>query len=91
METVKFKDIDITDLIWSLTFQEEISNEYIIGNAISTQANITVYNKDNLIDDIVDYPFSINGKMYTAYTQPEKWTRKLELTLYDNMLKFNTA
>lgn len=91
METVKFKDIDITDMIWSLSFQEEISKEYVIGNAISTQVNLTVYNKDNLISDIMDYPFLIDGKTYTAYAQPEKWTSKLELTLYDSMLKFNIS
>lgn len=90
METIRFKDIDITNLVTSLSFQEEISNEYILGNAIATQANITVDNTDGLIKDILDYPFSINGKLYMAYEKPEKWTGKIELVLYDSMLKFST-
>ena len=89
METIKFKGQDITGLVTSLSYQEEISNEYLLGNAIATQVNITINNKDGLIKDILDYPFSIDDKIYMAYEKPERYTGKMELVLYDNMLRFN--
>lgn len=89
METIKFKGQDIIGLVTSLSYQEEISNEYLLGNAIATQVNITINNKDGLIKDILDYPFSIDDKIYMAYEKPERYTGKMELVLYDNMLRFN--
>ena len=51
METIKFKGQDITGLVTSLSYQEEISNEYLLGNAIATQVNITINNETNIFSN----------------------------------------
>lgn len=91
MENVILNGNDITHLVTSFEVYEEMDNEHIIGNAVSTQIKIKLRNKDIQLTDQLDYPFYIGNKAYIVYEKPEKWTGVISLTLYDKMILANRA
>ena len=80
-------DNDVTELCTSFEVYEEM--ESLIGNSVSTQVKISLINKDNLLANLLDYPFIINNKSYLVYSKPERWTKEISLTLYDLMIEMN--
>lgn len=80
-------DNDVTQLCTSFEVYEEM--ESLIGNSVSTQVKISLINKDNLLANLLDYPFIINNKSYLVYSKPERWTKEISLTLYDLMIEMN--
>lgn len=80
-------DNDVTELCTSIEVYEEM--ESLIGNSVSTQVKISLFNEDNLLASLLDYPFIFNNKSYLVYSKPEKWTKEVSLTLYDLMIKAN--
>ena len=93
MENILVNNKDITDLVTSFEQYDEINTDEnsIIGNAASTQIKLTLKNKDNQLDDLLDYPFMIGNKTYIVYEKPEKWTKSIAVTLYDRMILSNIA
>lgn len=91
MEKVTVNNVDITDLITSFEVYEEMDRDFIIGSAVSTQIKVKLRNRDNLLQDLMDYPFVIGNKTYIIYEKPEKWTQSISVTLYDKMILSNIA
>lgn len=91
MEKVTVNNVDITDLITSFEVYEEMDRDFIIGSAVSTQIKVKLRNRDNLLQDLMDYPFVIGNKTYIIYEKPEKWTQSISVTLYDKMIFSNIA
>lgn len=89
MEKVYVNNVDITDMITSFEVYEEMDNDLIIGNAVSTQIKIKLKNKDNQFEGLLDYPFVIGNKTYIVYEKPSRWTKTILLTLYDKMTLTN--
>lgn len=89
MENISVNGIDITDLVMSFEYYEELVQDVIIGNAVSTQIKLKLKNKDNELDGMLDYPFLIGNKTYEVYQKPEKWTKIISITLYDQMINSN--
>lgn len=87
MNSIVVNNIDITDLCTSFQMYDEM--ERLIGNALSTEIKITMKNKDSQLNELLDYPFIIDGKTYLVYEKPERWTNTISLTLYDLMSKGN--
>ena len=85
--SIVVNNIDVTELCTSIEIYEEM--ELLIGNSVSTQIKIKLINEDNLLADLLDYPFIFNNKSYLVYSKPEKWTSEISLTLYDLMIKAN--
>lgn len=90
MENISVNGVDITDLVLSFESYDELTEETIIGNAVSTQIKLKIKNKDNELEGLLGYPFLIGDKTYLAYEKPEKWTKVISLTLYDYMILANT-
>lgn len=91
MEKVTVNNVDITELITSFEVYEEMDRDLIIGSAVSTQIKVKLRNRDNLLQDLMDYPFVIGNKTYIVYEKPEKWTQSISVTLYDKMILSNIA
>lgn len=91
MENIYVNGIDITSLVSSLEFFDEMEQDKVIGCALSTQVKLKLKNKDNLLDQLMDYPFVIGNKSYYVYDKPEKWTKNISVTLYDKMIFTNIA
>jgi len=89
MEKIIVNGIDISSLVFSFQSYEEMDKEHLIGNAVSTQIKLTLFNKDNQLKNIIDYPFIIGNKSYIVYEKPEKYTNIMSVTLYDYMLITN--
>ena len=91
METVKINNIDISSLVISFETYEEMSKDRIIGSTVSKQIKLKIKNKDNSLKGLLDYPFLIGNNSYIVYERPEKWTKLINVTLYDKMILFNRA
>jgi len=89
MDTIKINDVDISSFVSSLEFMSEIDEQYIIGNAVAEQVNMTVRNENDLLKDLIDHPFLIGNKTYVIYEKPERWTNRMDFVLYDLMIKTN--
>ena len=89
MDKVIVNGKDITSLVFSFQTYEEMDKEHLIGNAVSTQIKLTLFNKDNQLKELLDYPFIIGNKSYIVYEKPEKYTNIMSVTLYDYMLLTN--
>lgn len=91
MDNVFINGNDITDYITSFEEYNEMEEDKLIGNAVSTQIKIKLKNKDNQLKELIDYPFVIGDKTYIVYEKPEKWTNIISVTLYDKMILTNIA
>lgn len=91
MEHIIVNNVDITDLITSFEVYEEMDRDMIIGSAVSTQIKLKLRNRDNQLQNFLDYPFIIGNKTYLVYEKPEKWTQNISVTLYDKMILSNIA
>ena len=91
MENVIVNNQDITSHVTSFETFEEMEKDHLIGNTVSTQIKLSLKNKDNLLNNLLDYPFIIGTKEYIVYEKPEKWTKIVKLTLYDKMILLNKA
>ena len=91
MENVIVNNQDITSHVTSFETFEEMEKDHLIGNTVSTQIKLSLKNKDNLLNNLLDYPFIIGTKEYIVYEKPEKWTKVVKLTLYDKMILLNKA
>lgn len=91
MENVFVNENDITDYITSFEIYDEMEEDKIIGNAVSTQIKLKLINRDSQLNNLIDYPFSIGNKMYFVFEKPEKWTSTISVTLYDKMILTNIA
>ena len=89
MLDIKVNNIDISDRITSIESYYELPSDKLIGTISSLQIKLTVKNEDNLLNDLMDYPFIIDGNTYYIYERPEKWTKTVSLTLYDGVFKSN--
>lgn len=89
MENVIVNGVDITNFITNFEVYEEMDKSLLIGNAVSTQIKIKLKNKDNQLQELIDYPFIIDDKTYIVYEKPEKWTNIISVTLYDEMILTN--
>lgn len=91
MENVIVNNQDITSHVTSFETFEEMEKDHLIGNTVSTQIKLSLKNKDNLLNNLLGYPFIIGTKEYIVYEKPEKWTKVVKLTLYDKMILLNKA
>lgn len=91
MKNVVVNNIDITNFVTSFEEYNEMDNGMIIGSAVSTQIKIKLKNKDDQLKELLDYPFIIGDKTYIIYERPEKWTKSISLTLYDQMILSNIS
>lgn len=89
MENVIVNGVDITNFVTNFEVYEEMDKSLLIGNAVSTQIKIKLKNKDNQLQELIDYPFIIDDKTYIVYEKPEKWTNIISVTLYDEMILTN--
>lgn len=91
MENVIVNGIDITKYVTSFEQYDEMEDDKLIGNTVSTQIKVILKDKDNQLKDLLDYPFIIGNKTYIVYDKPEKWTSTISVTLYDKMVLTNIA
>ena len=89
MMNIKVNNIDISDRITSIESYYELPSDKLIGTIASLQIKLTVKNEDDLLNELMDYPFIIDGNTYYVYERPEKWTKTISLTLYDGVFKSN--
>lgn len=91
---IKCGTVDISDRLLSYKRTIQFPDLKLIGNAPSAMVKLTLINDDGALNSILDNPFTIiestvvSGTFYVK-EKPEKYTKKLELELYDNMSKLD--
>lgn len=91
---IKCGTVDISDRLLTYKRTIQFPDLKLIGNAPSAMVKLTLINDDGALNSILDNPFTIiestvvSGTFYVK-EKPEKYTKKLELELYDNMSKLD--
>ena len=91
--------VEITDLVVSLNSSNSMQEDRLLGNTPSMMLDLDLNNTDGVLSDCAGNTFLIDLKEadstgiptqeFIVQEAPEKYTKKLSLTLYDVMIKFN--
>lgn len=88
---------DLTDRITEFKASIKTQNDRIIGNVPSQMVDMTIDNSDGYIKDIDNIIFAIdatdedgrNSRYFLVQKAPEKYTKKISLTLFDLSILLN--
>ena len=91
--------VEITDLVVSFNSSNSMQEDRLLGNTPSMMLDLDLNNTDGVLSDCAGNTFLIDLKEadsteiptqeFIVQEAPEKYTKKLSLTLYDAMIKFN--
>jgi hypothetical protein len=91
--------VEITDLVVSFNSSNSMQEDRLLGNTPSMMLDLDLNNTDGVLSDCAGNTFLIDLKEadsagiptqeFIVQEAPEKYTKKLSLTLYDVMIKFN--
>ena len=91
--------VEITDLVVSFNSSNSMQEARLLGNTPSMMLDLDLNNTDGVLSDCAGNTFLIDLKEadsmviptqeFIVQEAPEKYTKKLSLTLYDVMIKFN--
>ena len=91
--------VEITDLVVSVNSSNSMQEDRLLGNTPSMMLDLDLNNTDGVLSDCAGNTFLIDLKEadsteiptqeFIVQEAPEKYTKKLSLTLYDAMIKFN--
>ena len=91
--------VEITDLVVSFSSSNSMQEDRLLGNTPSVMLDLDLNNIDGVLSDCAENTFLIDLKEadsnviptqeFIVQEAPEKYTKKLSLTLYDVMIKFN--
>lgn len=91
--------VEITDLVVSFSSSNSMQEDRLLGNTPSVMLDLDLNNIDGVLSDCAGNTFLIDLKEadstgiptqeFIVQEAPEKYTKKLSLTLYDVMIKFN--
>ena len=91
--------VEITDLVVSFNSSNSMQEDRLLGNTPSVMLDLDLNNTDGVLSDCAGNTFLIDLKEadstglptqeFIVQEAPEKYTKKLSLTLYDVMIKFN--
>lgn len=91
--------VEITDLVVSFNSSNSMQEDRLLGNTPSMMLDLDLNNTDGVLRNCAGNTFLIDLKEadsteiptqeFIVQEAPEKYTKKLSLTLYDVMIKFN--
>lgn len=91
--------VEITDLVVSFSSSNSMQEDRLLGNSPSMMLDLDLNNTDGVLSNCAGNTFLIDLKEadsveiptqeFIVQEAPEKYTKKLSLTLYDVMIKFN--
>lgn len=90
---------DVTNYVTSFSTTAEMKSGRLIGNAISLMVDISFNNLTGILNGAATGDFYIDVRQsdsgtptqkFTVMDAPERYTSKLKLTMYDNMVKLNS-
>lgn len=91
---------DVTSYVTSFSTSAEMKSGKLIGNAVSLMVDISFNNLSGILDGAASGDFYIDANQadsidtpvqrFVVMDAPERYTSKLQLTLYDEMVKLNS-